>query len=112
MVTLPTEFIAVYIPGYYWNYDQQWLYSLKSGLLRRIAKCLWKGEGKMDKDGWRVSHLGVRRHLYTEDLIKLRHFDAVVDVDHSVRVNKVVKPNYRPAVYKPVASKTVPLYYR
>ena len=85
MVTLPPEFIAVYIPGYFWNHIEQTLYSVKSGVLKRINKSIWKGSGCMNADGFMVSHLGVRRHLYLADLIKLVPFDHVIAVDRTVR---------------------------
>lgn len=38
MVVLPLQFVAIEWPGYFWNVETKELYSLKSGVLRRLGK--------------------------------------------------------------------------
>jgi hypothetical protein len=70
MVVLPREYVATKYPGYFWNTDNQKLYSIKvTGELKQIA--YHKGGyfyGHKVEPGYRVSHQGNRR-TYTLDYL-------------------------------------------
>ena len=82
MVTLPPEFTATKIPGYFWNTKTQELYSLKiGGELRKL-----KGPSTpnyfnhLPEDAYRVCHKGQRRNLYISYLEGLEPADSVITV--------------------------------
>ena len=65
MVTLPTQFVSLKFPGYFWNTVDKKLYSIKvTGELRPLQ--FFKGGtffGKTVPPGYRISHHGVRRTI-------------------------------------------------
>lgn len=62
MVSLPVEFVATKLPGYFWNTKTKRLFTAKLGVLRELVmtngRWHWSGE-----DGYRVSDKGRRRYL-------------------------------------------------
>lgn len=38
MVILPSEFVATEWPGYFWNVKTKEIYSIKTGVLKKLAK--------------------------------------------------------------------------
>jgi hypothetical protein len=81
MVTLPPEFVAIQYPGYFWNVNDEQLYSLKTaGVLRPLKKT----SGSIYTDGfagYNISVLGRRAFLRTVDLKMLRPVDSVIPVE-------------------------------
>ena len=71
MVVLPAEFVATKYPGYFWNVNDQKLYSVKvTGELRQMkfmAPCRWNHFVL----GYRVSVRGDKRTLRMDYLKKL-----------------------------------------
>jgi len=78
MVTLPSGFTATKYPGYFWNVNEQWLYSIKGGTLKKLKR---NNPSKWSKfHGWKISNNGFRRHLDYMALTKLKYEDSVVPV--------------------------------
>lgn len=78
MVTLPKDFVATDYPGYFWNVADSQLYSVKvTGMLKPLAlSCSgvylngrWRA--RPDVHGYKISHLGRKRFLFLQDLMKL-----------------------------------------
>lgn len=73
IVQLPLGFCETKYPGYFWDFNEQKLYSLKSGVLKELRLLMnnrfMKRMGPFT--GYQVSHLGVNRYLRLEDLEKL-----------------------------------------
>lgn len=69
LITLPEGFAATRVPGYFWHCKYRELYSIKTGQLRLIK--YHKASKYRTYDGYQVSHLGRRRALYMEDLLRL-----------------------------------------
>lgn len=71
MVTLPTEFVAISIPGYFWNLRTKTLFSIKvTGTLKELLKpypCKYNNY----HNGYIVSHKGLRRYIQADYLNKL-----------------------------------------
>ncbi len=84
MVTLPKEFVAVKYPGYFWNINDNQLYSVKiTGMLKPLVKTyLWHSRGKDWRNipGYNISVKGRKRFLAIEDLIKLSPTKSVFPV--------------------------------
>jgi len=78
MVCLPPQYVATKYPGYFWNVEDQKLYSLKiSGVLKPLIRYYpnrwnhwWKYEGGK-KGGYKISHKGSRRVMMVHTLEKL-----------------------------------------
>ncbi len=81
MVTLPREFTATKIPGYFWNTKTQKLYSIKiGGELREMLLVKVNYWNNWSCDGYRVSHKGRRRVLSIDYLEKLECSDSEITV--------------------------------
>lgn len=81
MITLPPEFIATRIPGYFWNTRTQSLFTLKGGgVLRELVITKPNPFNHIREPGYRVSHLGQRRWLMISYLQSLRQFDTTIPV--------------------------------
>ena len=79
VVQLPLGYCPTKYPGYFWNAYEQKMYSLKSGVLKEIKRRKWHGNRQYGPtDGYNVSHLGKRRHLPHEDMLKLVPMRAVI----------------------------------
>jgi hypothetical protein len=71
MITFPKEFVATKYPGYYWNIEDEKLYSIKvTGMLRPLAfqKPNFFNHGFA---GYKVSVNGQKRYLYLDYLKRL-----------------------------------------
>jgi len=78
MITLPPQYIATKFPGYFWNVNQQALYSIKvSGVLTRLKHTKpsifthWNS-------GYRVSVNGRRMWLSDQYLTNLKPHNSVI----------------------------------
>ena len=84
MVVLPSEFVATKYPGYFWNVNDQKLYSVKvTGelrLMKFMPPCRWNHFVL----GYRVSVRGDRRTLTMDYLEKLTSTPQVFPVAQSV----------------------------
>lgn len=73
MVTFPTGFVAVAgFPGYFWNTEEEKLYSVKIyGALKPLKRSqLWNGSLPVPGVyGYKISRLG-RKHFLTEERLK------------------------------------------
>ena len=79
VVQLPLGFCETKYPGYFWNANEHKLYSLKSGMLKQIQRRQWHGNAQYGPtDGYTVSHLGKRKHLRHEDMLKIVPTRAVI----------------------------------
>ena len=86
MVTLPPEFVATKYPGYFWNFSELRLYSLKiSGELKPLTHIkanrwnqLWRNS---EKGGYRVSVNGQYRWLVDSYLYNLEASDTQIPVN-------------------------------
>ena len=83
MVSLPREFVATKVPGYFWNTKTKTLFSIKLyGELRELKKCrpgYWNKEFH-NFNGYRVSHKGKRRKLYLDYLMELEEVDSEIKI--------------------------------
>lgn len=71
MITFPPEFVAIRFPGYFYNTVDQKLYTLKvTGELRPLVR---KSPNKWNhyREGYQISHKGLRRFVTTEYLRSL-----------------------------------------
>ena len=79
MVTLPIQFIATKYPGYFWNVDDQVLYSLKvTGVLKPLCKTFPNHFNNYSEPGYRVSVKANRRFLSMTYLTQLESGDSVI----------------------------------
>ena len=80
MVTLPSDFVAIHYPGYFWNIRQQRLYTMKvTGVLRPLVKP--KPNIFNDfKDDYRLSVNGQTRYVSMNYLKTLQHKNSVIPV--------------------------------
>lgn len=68
-VTLPHNFIAIRYPGYFWNTDDQSLYSLKrEGILRKLRIRYPNKFNRMAVPYYQLS-VGGRKKLVTQDYL-------------------------------------------
>jgi len=90
LVTLPPEFVAIdEYPGYFWNIDEQRLYSIKiGGVLKRLR---WQRPNHYNKlrekfpdvnvqYGYQLSHEGKRFWVHDQYLKNLEYKDSVIPV--------------------------------
>ena len=92
MVTLPKQFVATRHPGYFFNKDDEHLYSLKmDGVLKPLKfhkpdyfNKLNHHPRRLTEGGWRVSVKGQRRWLLLEEL------KAIVPSNTTIPVKEVV----------------------
>lgn len=87
MVTLPNEFVATKYPGYFWNIDDNKLYSvkitgqlkpMKSGFAGEMINGRWKPNYNVPV--YKVSVAGTRKILLIRDLEKLTAANTVFPV--------------------------------
>lgn len=94
MVTLPPQFVATKYSGYFWNIEDERLYSLKiTGELRPLKHTkpnrwnnLWQWN---ETGGYKISDKGTRRWLTDSHLAKLTPTDSTIPVMSDI-VNYVV----------------------
>lgn len=91
MITLPEDFIETKYPGYFWSLTENWLYSIKSGVLKPIKKTGEHINYYRDSDfvGWKVSHLGKRCYLSEEYLLscaRKHKYKPAVEQNHVIPV--------------------------
>ena len=81
MVTLPREFTATRLPGYFWNTKTQTLFSLKVGGELREMKVIYASYwNNWPCAGYRVCHKGKRRTMMLSYLEKLECKDSEITV--------------------------------
>ena len=82
MVTLPKDFVKIWIPGYFWNTAEKKLYSIKVyGELKPLTYN--KGGFFFGHDicpGYRVSHKGRKHVLSLERLRALRPTNNIEEI--------------------------------
>lgn len=81
MIKLPPEFHSTRFPGYFWHRGEQWLYSLKSGELKRLTKYrnfTFPHSYRPPFTGWIVSVRGRKRYLPLSELRLLTGTEVVV----------------------------------
>ena len=84
MVTLPPQFVATRVPGYFYNTETGTVYSIKSGILKEMArKSYWSRYYGKQIEGYQVSHCGVRNFLPDDYLQRLK-----VGADSEIRVDR------------------------
>lgn len=72
MVTLPKQFVATRLPGYFWNTADERLYSVKiTGALRPLKKQA-SNRWNHFKEGYQLSHMGRKRFMSVDYLKKLK----------------------------------------
>ena len=72
MVVLPKEIIETKYPGYFFNIDNEMLYSVKVvGMLKPLGKCFPNVHNHF-RTGWKVSVKGERRWLDLSYLQRLK----------------------------------------
>ena len=72
MVTLPPEFVATRLFGYFWNTKTQRLYSIKvSGVLRELKVTKPNRWNELPAPAYRVSDRGWRKYLFVSELTKI-----------------------------------------
>lgn len=71
-VVLPPQFIATKFPGYFWNDIEEHLYSLKSGVLKKIKPVKPSIHNSLDQLGYKVSVNGKRRWMMVDYLRGLK----------------------------------------
>ncbi len=85
MVTLPVQFLATKYPGYFFNVEDEKLYSLKiDGILKPLKKhtpTYFNQLGRFTNAGaFQCSVKGQRRWLSLEQLRKLKDNDTLIPV--------------------------------
>lgn len=81
MVTLPPEFTATKLPGYFWNTKTHELYSIKTGgELKKLKLTTPNYFNHLREVAYRVSHKGRRRNLYISYLEGLKPTDSEIQV--------------------------------
>lgn len=69
------EFVNIGIPGYFWHTQENVLYSIKSGRLRKIKGSYWRNAGgrpeKTRELRYSVSHKN-KRYTYSADFLQKR----------------------------------------
>jgi len=99
MITLPKEFVATKFPGYFFNREDDKLYSLKiDGVLKPLKfyqpnqwNHLWRysfklesGESVTTKGGFYVSFHGMRKFYPIERLKEIKEHNATIPVKEKV----------------------------
>lgn len=99
MVKLPDQFIATKYPGYFFNIEDEKLYSMKiDGILKplkyrsanyfnnwgSVRVKLESGETVYATGGYQISVKGMRRFYPIERLKDLKNVDAVIPVKETV----------------------------
>lgn len=81
MVSLPPEFAATWLPGYFWHTTDRKVYSIKiDGVLKPIKKVYPNRFNNLTEPGFRVSHQGHKRFMSLSRLEKLTRDDATIPV--------------------------------
>lgn len=83
MVRLPEGFVSTKYPGYFWNIQEQHLYSIKIGGILKPLK-LYKANhfNKWTSDGYNVTVNGRRKALLECYLLELTDTDSVITVEN------------------------------
>jgi hypothetical protein len=82
VVTLPKEFVATKLPGYFFNTVTEKLYSIKvAGVLRELSR-QYPDDFNHGLDGYSVSHKGNPRRLEMRYLKSIQPSDTVIKVEH------------------------------
>lgn len=94
MITLPKQYIATRYPGYFWNWCEERLYSLKmDGVLTPLQHYRPNRWNKFpDGGGYVVSHKACRRCLPVAYLKTLKFHDHVIP-EQKKRLVKPMKEN-------------------
>jgi len=80
MVTLPKEFVATKIPGYFFNIETKKLFSIKvSGELREMKR-IRPNYFNHNLNGYRVSHKGSFRRLEMGYLERLKPANTEIKI--------------------------------
>ena len=78
MVSLPVEFVATKLPGYFWNTKTKQLFTAKLGVLKVMVLSRPNTYNKLTEPAYRVSNKGRRQNLY------LSYLQALVPETNSV----------------------------
>jgi len=86
MITFPEQYVKTRFPGYVWNLEEQWLYSFKYGVLKKLVKSKgWQLPYRTVPPGWAVSVNGSRRYLpaWTLERLSKPELNETVDTAKS-----------------------------
>lgn len=86
VIRLPDNFVPINYPGYFWNTEDRWLYSIKiGGELRRlqIARKIRLSNGVILSEGFEISCRGKRKRIPLIFLLKLKP----IVKDHIIQIN-------------------------
>ena len=85
MVTLPKEFVAIKYPGYFWNLNDNRLYSLKvSGVLRPLAGPIKPNRfNHLFEPAYKISVNGFTKTVAIGYLNKLRAKNSVIPMEET-----------------------------
>ena len=72
MVTLPKGFVSTKYPGYFWNIEEEKLYSVKVHGVLKPMKMQGPSMWNHGLANYKVSVRGKHRYLYVDDLKKLK----------------------------------------
>lgn len=77
MIILPKELLPLKYNGYFWNPENETVYSIKiDGILKPLKKLGWFRYGKHKfPPGFNISHQGRKIRLNLEDLRKIKPLD-------------------------------------
>jgi len=82
MINIPKSFVALKYPGYFWNTEENKLYSMKvQGILRPLR--LNKGgmyQGQVFEDAYRISVNGFRKYITPDQIQKIILKNSVIPV--------------------------------
>ena len=82
MVKFPKEFVAIKYPGYFWNLNEQKLYSIKiSGMLHPLSGPYTPNVFNNFTTGYTVSVKGRKRIVDIEYLKNLKPADSVIPLE-------------------------------
>lgn len=82
MITFPAPFVALeQYPGYFWNTNDQQLYTMKiTGVLRPMKMTKGSMWVNNNKPGYMISHQGRKLYIWLQDLKNLKMVDSVIPV--------------------------------
>lgn len=95
MITFPPPFVALQYPGYFWNVEDQLLYTLKTtGILRPLKKHP-ANSYNAGHVGYDISVGGRKKYIWQEDLLQLKLVDSTLPVGEAKQVAQVLPIRYR-----------------
>ena len=99
LVSLPPEYVATKVPGYFWNTTMEQLFSIKSGILRPL-KINMPSKFIEHKTGiplykqhpyYQVSHKGQRKLLFLSYLKGLRPEKSMIAASYPITMEQAIQ---------------------